>query len=504
MAGKLTKTRVEIRNDILTSIRNGARKQGRDADISTGTDTYLRGDAVAGQIAQVYYNVDYAVAAAMPDTATGKDLDAVVSRYGLGRRSAASSAGKILLVADSSTLVPIGTQLNAPNGIKFKTTFGGTFAPGTEIPIASIDLGVRANLPVGTILQWVARPAFTPANATLSQAATGAVDLEDDATLRARLYSRLGNPPGAANWEWIAELAEQIDPSVQKALVYGAANGPASVHVAICAYASGASKSRALDDIRMNSIVIPGIVTQMPKGIECVVTTVEDLPVDVAFNISIPLPSSSSISGTAGGWLDAQPFPAVDNSTRFFTAVSDVTNDAEITIDSLPGVAPVAGSTRIMWVDKSGPDWTVVQATITGFTGAGPYVVTLDTPFVGVAEDDWIFPACEHAQDYLDAILVEFAQMGPGEKTNVVTLVSRAAREPKPTRTFPAVVDTSLLKALNASEEVQTSSFYYRGTSTPAVQATSTKITPPIPSLITDPPKICIPRMIGFYNAIDE
>lgn len=501
---KITKTPSQTRADYLRTIQNGLINLGvTNPNVSENSDFYVTGTALADQLAPIYNNVEIAADAMMPDTATGSDLDRCLATYGLSRRPPAQASGQITIVTSAPTLVPLGSELTSTIGQVYAVSVGGTYSDGDVIPVTSNDAGAVTNLAKDEILVWTSAPAFTQSTAVVSLAITGGVDAEDDETARARLLSRLQSPPASGNWSHVVEIAESTDPVVQKAFCYPCANGPSTLHIAVAGYPTSVSKSREIDSFKLNAVITPTIQGNLPEYVESVITTVEDVPTDVAFRLTLPLATSalSSLSGPGpgGGWLDPSPYPSVaPTSSNYFCAITVVTDSSHITVASVPGIPPTAGVSRIHWIDRT--NWTVKQATISSFTGTGPYALTLDTPFVGVAVNDWIFPASVNAQAYVNAVLQGFKLMGPGEKTDQIGVLPRALRKPRPSSSFPSSIDTQMLKYLTSvGDEVQAADYYYRDITTPAVQAATTVVTPALPSLIGNAPKILVPRNLAFY-----
>lgn len=499
---KLTKTPAEIRDDFLRTIKNGLIDLGvPNPNVAENSDYFVLGTALADQVSAVFNNIEIQSDASFPDTATGTDLDRILEIYGLSRRPAGGSSGQIIITTSAPTLVPVGANLTSSVGEVYEVTIGGTYSDQDVIPVHSSDTGEKTNLAVDEILTWTDPPAYTQSTAVVEQALTGGVDEEDDETARARLLTRLQNPPVSGNWQHVAEIAEASDPVIQKAFIYQAANGPATIHIAVIGYPSTVSKSREVDSIKLNSLIIPFILGNLPEHTETTITTVNDEPTDCAIELVIPLAvSSTSLStgpGTGNGWINTAPWPAPNGSTHYFIPISSVTDSTHFIIDSPVTTPPVINITKIHWIDKT--DWTIKEATITAYTGTGPYTVTTDTPFVGVTAADWVFPASVNAQTYLDALLEAFKQMGPGEKTSNLAIFSRASRRPRPQVSYPFTLDSSILRGLiNSGDEVQTADFWYRSKGSPS-QVATTAVTPTVPTLITDPPNILIPRNLGFY-----
>jgi uncharacterized phage protein gp47/JayE len=489
MADLLIKQPNEILEDLLRTLKAGLEDAGvSDPQVGPGTDYYILATAIANEISLAMHNVIIQADALLPDTATGADLDRLLATFGLARRAASKGRGFVELVSTQTTLVVTGAQLISGYGLLYQVVTGGNYANGSTIEIESVDSGSQVNLEAGEILSWVNTPAFGNPKAEVSTAVSGAVDAETDEVARARLLARLQNPPALCNWQQVAELVEALDPSVQKAFVYPAAMGPSTMHVAITGYPTDTSVSRALSDTKMNELR-SAVQGSLPEYVETTVTTVQETVCDVSFSLAIPYPEGAVNYGTGGGWLDFSPFPLTDGTYTKAT-VSVATSSTSFTVTAPLSAPPTAGITQIQWIDRS--DYTVKTATVLTTSGTGPYTLTIDTPFTGIAVGDYIFPACTNAQTYVDAVVSQFAAMGPGEVTSEAGLLPRAKRKPLPHLSWAMKVGPEMLKALlNAGTEVLDASFYYRTSSAD----------PTVPSDPSDGPNIFIPRHIGFYPA---
>lgn len=487
----LVKDQKQIMTDMTRTIKSGLIDLGvADPQVGPGTDYNVVCQAITNELLVAMQNIVLQSDALMPDTAIGTDLDRILVNSGMSRRAASTSNGFIRLITANSTLVPVNSELVGSNGKSYKVTVGGTYANNAEIPVQSISTGAATNLEIGEILNWMTTPAYAQSTSVVTQAITGAVDAENDDTARNRLLSRLQNPPALGNWQQVADMCESFDPVVQKAFIYPAANGPSTLHIALAGYATDVSKSREIATTKMTAL-ISSINGQLPEYVDTYISTVNDVPCDVAFKITIPYPVGSMNLGTGGGWVDSQPFPTADGMTKI--AVSSVVSSTVIEFEVYgENPIPVPGVTHVSWIDKT--DYVVKTATILSYvwnSGDSKYVVTLDTPFVGIATGDFIFPAMENAQTYVDAVIAQFAMMGPGEKSAVSSLLPRAYRKPRPNLSYPSTIDGVMLRAvIEASDEVLAVDYWYRQYSNNP---------PTIPASIETAPDIYVPNNIGFY-----
>lgn len=494
----LVKDSNSILSDMLKTIKSGLIDIGvANPMVDPNSDIYVTCTALSNELAIAANNVLAQADQVMPDTASETDLDRLLTIYGLQRRGASVGSGAVQIKCSIPTLVTPASQLVSATGLVYQVTVGGTYNNLDNVPIVSVDTGAGVNLEIGSVLSWVSTPAFAQSTTILTSAVTGAVDAENDETARQRLMDRLANPPTLGNWQQVCEVCEAADPAVQKSFVYPCANGPSTFHIALTAYPTTTSVSRELGTVQLGQISSI-ILGQLPEYIETTITTVSNVTNDVSFKLLIPYPAGSITSGIGGGWLDPVPFPQADSSAPFYCCVSGITSSSIFIIKTWnTSVYPIAGSSRISWIDKSN-NFTVQTSTITSFldfgTAGSPayrmFYVTVDKPFPSIALNDYIFPAMNNAQTYVNAVINWFANNGPGEKTDVSTLLPRATRKPRSNTSYPNYLDGTLLKALfNSASEIESCDFYYR-------QFT---VAPDLPSYISDPPNIYTPNNIGFY-----
>lgn len=483
----------EIRDDYLRHYRNSLIKRGiLNPDVSEGTEIFLRATSLASQIYVASTNVPLAADAQMADSALGDDLVRLAGIYRLALRPAGPSAGPLVLSATVSTAlgIPAGSQLIDPSGLLYEVATGGTYTSGgSPIPIRSLATGAGTNLPVGTVLRWVAPGPFINTTATVGVGGlTGGVDAEGIEGLRARLLERLQTPPNGVNWSSIVAAAEGASTAVQKGFVFPAANGPSTVHVAVVRAPTAGNRGRDVAASVMVAEVVPGVAAALPEFVEVTTTTVQNYPITASFGVALPASPKSSPAGAGGGWTDATPFPVYAASG--FVGVVVVTDSTHVAV--LSDVAPVIGS-QVCWLSTD--DWTLRTAKVTAFSAVGAqYSVTLDTPLVSkngvtIAVGDFVFPNADRMPQYIAAILDGFAAMGPHEKTSTPGLLPRALRRPLAATSWPSELKRPFLRNLtDAGEEVGDADYLYR-----------TAITPPLPTVITDPPYIVVPGRIGVY-----
>jgi hypothetical protein len=495
-----TKDALTVRDDVLRTIKNGLIKQGvTNPQVGPNSDWFIIATALGNEIAVVQANAIVKADQQMPDTAILDDLKRIATLLDLEKQPAAGSIGSVTITASATSPIVTGAQLTDAAGLRYEVTVGGNYADDASVPIRSVDTGYDTNHAAGDILRWVSAPPFCDDSVVVAAGGlTNGIDAEDDEVLRARVIAVFQNPPGAGNWEHVAELAEESSASVQKAFVMPAIQGPSTVHVAVAAAPTETSKSRVVATSTMNGTVEPFIKGKLPTHAHVVVTTVSDVSADVAIGLSLPEAPTASPPGPGGGWTNGTPWPSVDGVTYFRVTVTTATSSTELTVDAQ--TAPTAGVSRVAWL--STVDWKLKTALVTAYTGtAGAYVITLDTPFTGIAAGAYIWPECQNAQTYVDAVLEAFALMGPGEKSTNASALVRGFRHPPPSNGWPYAIGPAMLRAISdAGDEVLDTTFLHRTDGTTTKTGSGGVLTPQVPLTITNPPNILVPRNVGFWR----
>lgn len=489
-----TKTPDVIRDDILRTIKNGLIFRGvANPQVGPGSDYYVLAQAIANELTVACANTTIKADAQMPDTATGADLDRICKQYGVTRRTASGSNGLVTVTLSQNSLIPIGAQLIDTQGLRYQVSVGGTYTntfPTNQVPVQAIDIGRATNHIAGDVLRWVNAPPYSAPTVAVSVGGLNqGLDNEDDETLRARLLARLQNPPGAGNWSQVASIAQASSPNVQAGFVYPAANGPATVHVAVVGPATNTqaanAKNRDIDTTTLNNTVIPYIQGNLAEYAESVITTVINQPTDVAMYLALPASPLASVPGPGGGWLDGSPWPTPVNSTTPAT-VSSVTSTTRILVNA--ATAPTGGVSRICFLDPT--TWLLNTAKVLQLNNsASPWDVTLDTPWPNIATGNYVMPQALNTQTYINSLLAAFALMGPGEKTSNAGVLNRAFRHPVPQLIWPYQLGPVQLRAITANSNEVLNAQYI----------TTTPVTPNVPGSISGSPSILVPRNIAFY-----
>ena len=516
MASLIVKTLEQIRDDYLKTYRAELiRRDIPNPDVSFGTEIYIKATALAQQVAIAMQNTVLEGDALMPDTAQNGDLERFSKLYGLELKPASGSVGQITLATtianDIAILIAEGTQLQDAAGQTYQVVTTGSYKDGDSVDVQAIDIGVSTNLAEGDVLRWVSLPAFAEATAVAAIPFTGGADAETIESLRVRILQKLSTPPGGGNWSQIAESAESATPSVQKAFVYPACNGPATCGVAIASAPTENYKGRDFsgDTTVLNNDVIPVVLGNYPEFVDFIITNCVNQPVDVSLGLSLPSAKTASIPGNGTGWLDGTIFPVPEISGGAYVTgycdVDSVTSSTVFTVNADASSLPATSSTvvNICWISKQDFILRTAKATVSG--ASSPYTVTLTAdsdPFVStdgtvIAVGDYVFPNALNMQTYYDAVISECAGLGPGQKIDpevISGLFPRAYRRPLVQESWSADIGPSVLKFIRqVGNEVADVQYLYRQN----VGAGAGKC--PIPISVQDGPYILVPNNLAFY-----
>lgn len=499
---------VTIRNSILRTIKNGLYQQGvAEPNVGPGSDFYDVAVSLANELTAIGANAVIKCDAQMPDTATNdeenpngdQDLSRFAKVLKIEPQPATGSVGFVIIEASATSPIAVDTELTDEIGQRYKVTVGGNYDNGEAVPVAAISGGESTNREEGEVLRWASAPPYCSDKVTVDVGGfVNGADAEDSEALRQRIYAKLQVPPGSGDWEQVAETAEESTNSVQKAFVYSAVQGPSTCDVAVAAAPTATNKSREVASPILDGTIVPYTTGKLAKYGHLNVTTVADEPADVSIGLSLPEAPTANPPGPGGGWIDGTPWPRPDAVSAFSCKVTAVTSTTVFTVNA--ALPPSPNVTHIMWLSPY--EWKLYKAVVVDVSGtSGAYVITLDRPFVGITTDCFIMPECENAQTYVDALLAQFALMGPGEKTDNVSALIRGFRHPPPSTSWPYSLGPHLLQAVsNSSDDVAAAQFFYRSDGGYGLTGSAGTVVPEMPALTEHPPLIFVPRHIAFYR----
>lgn len=179
------------------------------------------GNAEAGSVHLLYGYMDWLSRQLFPDTAEDELLDQWAGVWKVTRKPATRADGNVTFTGINASVVPSGTQILRSDGVEFRTTASGIVASGTvTVAAEAVLLGAQGDTEVAIVLSLVNPVAGVDGTATVASGGlTGGENQESDDSLRARLLTRIQEPPhGGAAQDYIAWALAV--PGVTRAWVY--------------------------------------------------------------------------------------------------------------------------------------------------------------------------------------------------------------------------------------------------------------------------------------------
>jgi hypothetical protein len=491
-------TSPQMRDNALRFIRNAIITNGINANPNTAltSDWGILAQAFANETSVPLNNCVIACDQLMPDTTSGIYLDRWLNIYGIPRRPASSSIGSVVCISTTSFFIASGSQLVGPQGAIYQVLTSGVYGSSVNnglITVQSVSVGASTNLTTGVSLSWVSSPPYFQSTVLVSalDPLTGGNDLETDAAAQNRLLAYLAAPPGAGNSTQLNELVTDSSFEVQGGFCYNAARGPSTVDLVGIGYASTGSTNRELNNTLLTNTVSPYALGNLFLGVDGYVANVQDQPLDLCINLSLPSSTSAFPAGPGGGWLDGAPLqnttakPGIrvidgyalsgynaalvnyqNTSTSFWIDVPDV---GQMITGQIYNISYMSPQTLTLYQAQTNGVYVQAFGPIAAQTSL--FYITVNTPFyfnsnvnTVIQPGNLIFPTASNTTLYMNTVLNYMNNMGPGERTNSPGLLPEALRYPFETVSFPYKLNSRLLKALtNADNAIYEATFALRG-----------------------------------------
>lgn len=190
-----------VRNDMLSRLTTD--------DVLRRADAEVLARVMSGVTHGLYGFIEWVSRQILPDTSEAEFLDRQASIWGVPRKTASVATGTVSFVVQVGAVIPSGTLLQALDGVQYQTTAdaGGT-APAFTAPVESVIAAAAGNRATGQSLSLVSPVLGVQSTATASELSGGA-DVETDDALRARLLTRIQQPPqGGADYDYVAWALE--------------------------------------------------------------------------------------------------------------------------------------------------------------------------------------------------------------------------------------------------------------------------------------------------------
>lgn len=294
--------------DILARVRSGILSR-LTTEMLRRSDAEVYARVVAGASHELHGHLQFIQQQVIYDTAEAEFLDRWASIWlTTPRLPAVSAHGQVQFSGINGSVIPAATVIVRSDGAEFETDASAIIAGGVAtVAVTASTPGQAGNTADSTILTLSAPITGVDSNAVVDSAAVvGGADREDDASLAARLRTRIQQPPhGGAAHDYIAWALEV--PGVTRAWVSPLELGLGTVTV------------RFVRDNDTPSIIPDsGEVQDVQDHIDAVrpvtadVTVVAPIPVPLDFTIEV-FPDTpevrAAVEAELTDLLQREPFP---------------------------------------------------------------------------------------------------------------------------------------------------------------------------------------------------
>lgn len=467
-------------------------------NVAEGSETWVRGEAVAATALTIMAREVALQDATMPDSATGDDLTRLAMVWrGIERSNGAGASGNVTASCTGTVVYSIGQQCTSQDGLRYEVTTTTIATTGTAIPVRAIDTGSRTDKAAGTVLTWSSPPIGSDTTCVVGASGlTNGADADTDAKLRQRLQDALRHPAASGSWSHYAQWAEEASAAVEKAFVYCAPQGPGTVHVAVTVEADADNAyTREANATLLNEVAL-AIVAESPEHADVLTTTVTD--VDTTVVLRITAPEHRADGGLGGGWVDPVAFrwPNYYSSGGYYATRLTVAPSigTVIRVDVLdPLNLPIAESHIAIWSTSQKKFYHSRVKSSTNVAGNVYDVVLYDAiDTTAIASGDYVSPDLERIDDYGALLASVFAGLGPGELTSSASLLPRAYRHP---------LQQEAWNSSFTSVHVGKLSIDYPEVTHVSVITPSLPASPAVASAVTNPPNILVLGKFAIYHS---
>jgi|LGVF01.2.fsa_nt_gb uncharacterized phage protein gp47/JayE len=164
---------------------------------------------LAGACHELYGYLTWLSRQILPDTAETEYLNRWARIWKITRNAATYATGSVAFAGADGSVIPAGTELQRSDETIYTTDADGTIASGAAtVQITASVAGENGNADAGEPLSLTSTVSGVTSIATASALTEGA-DQESDVGLRARLLTRIQEPPhGGADFDYVAWALE--------------------------------------------------------------------------------------------------------------------------------------------------------------------------------------------------------------------------------------------------------------------------------------------------------
>lgn len=275
--------------DLITRTRDDIVSRLNNPDVLRRADGEVYSRALAGAAHGLYGYIEWLSRQLIYDTAESAILERWANIWGVTRKAATAATGTVTFTGSSGAIVPINSVLAAYDGVLYSTAAAVTITGGTAVAtINAVNTGVSGNRTGGQTLTLQSAVSGVISTAVAS-VLTGGADLEIDDSLRARLLTRIQQPPQGGDKADYVAWALAV-PGVTRAWAYPLELGAGTVTVRFM-----------MDGTYTNGIPLSGDVTAVAAYIDplrpvtATVTVVAPVSVPVNFTIAGLTPSNATV-----------------------------------------------------------------------------------------------------------------------------------------------------------------------------------------------------------------
>lgn len=195
--------------DIIQRVRNDVLSRLSTDDVLRRADAEVYARVMGGVAHGLYGFIAWLSDQVIYDTAELEYLERWCSIWGITRKPAAAATGSVTFAVQAGAIIPVGTLLQALDGVQYQTTADATItAPTATAPVSAVVAAAAGNRAAGQNLSLVSPVVGVQSTATAGLLSGGA-DMETDDALRGRLLSRIQQPPqGGASYDYTAWALE--------------------------------------------------------------------------------------------------------------------------------------------------------------------------------------------------------------------------------------------------------------------------------------------------------
>lgn len=445
------------REQITTRWLRDYKLRNPSADVTSGQPV-LDAAQIADALLPLYGNASRIADGINESASRGEQLDRVGARIGLPRGKATGASGYVEVDASVGGFTAFaGDELENPaTRLRYQAAETKHVDDGDHVRIKAKSTGPSTDVPAGTVLRWTSPRPGSGQNVTVVEQSggrglSGGADVEGDERYLQRIEARKRNPPAGDNDAELVEAIQQTpDVPVEQVFTYPGYQGPGSTGYTFTVLTPRVGARRFPTTSQLQAarewlkLQFPGDDSYFP---------LEPLPVDLF--------AAFVVEWAIGAWEDVAPWPEryVDD-----VEVVSATDALTFTLSGL-GSPPLPGHTIGLWDDAKGKFRRKRISTVTEGMDGWEIVCTTEN---GASETSYTPIAGQHPSpwsDNLDAaalpVLQHLATLGPGEITDVPTLLAegrRKCRHPRPPKQWPYLPTARLLAEVNAIAPVLTAS----------------------------------------------